>query len=50
MRVAISTLSILVAMGWAIGYFKFEAGASIHLTLVVAVLALIMQWLPSSKP
>lgn len=50
MRVAISTLSILVAMGWSIGYFKFEAGAPIHLTLVVAVFALITQWLPSSKP
>ncbi len=50
MRVVVSTLSILLAMGWSIGYFRFEAGEPIHLTLVVAVFALIMQWLPSSKP
>ncbi|MNJ86390.1 hypothetical protein D3C87_38840 [compost metagenome] len=50
MRVVISTLSILVGMGWSIAYFKFESGGTVHLTLVIAVLALIMQWLPSSKP
>ena len=50
MRVVVSTLSILVGMGWSIGYFKFEEGGSFHLTLVVAVFTLIMQWLPSSKP
>ncbi len=50
MRVVVSTLSILVAMGWAIGYFKFEAGGLIHLTLAVAVFAMATQWLPSSKP
>ncbi|MGV3611942.1 MAG: lmo0937 family membrane protein [Fluviicola sp.] len=50
MRVVVSTLSILVGMGWSIGYFKFEAGGTFHLTLVVAVFALVMQWLPSSKP
>lgn len=50
MRVVISALSILVAMGWSIAYFKFESGGPTHLTLVIAVLALVMQWLPSSKP
>ncbi len=50
MRVVISTLSILVGMGWSIAYFKFDTGGPLHLTLVVAILALVMQWLPSSKP
>jgi len=50
MRVIVSTLSILVAMGWSIGYFKFDAGGSFHLILFVALFALFMQWLPSSKP
>lgn len=50
MRIVISTLSIIVAMGWAIVYFKFGAGGIVHLTLVVAVAALVMQWLPNNKP
>lgn len=50
MRVVISTLSLLVGMGWSIAYFKFDTGGVYHLTIVIAVIGLVSQWLPSSKP
>lgn len=50
MRVVISTLAFIVSMGWSIAYFRFEAGGPFHLTLVAALIALVTQWLPSSKP
>ena len=50
MRVIISTLALIVGMGWSVAYFRFDAGGVFHLTLVVALAALATQWLPSSKP
>lgn len=50
MRVVISTLALIVSMGWSIAYFKFDTGGLIHLTLIVAIIVMVMQWLPSSKP
>ena len=49
MRVIISTLAIIVGMGWSIAYFRFDAGGIYHLTLVIAVAALITQWLPGKR-
>lgn len=50
MRVLISTLALIICMGWSVAYFRFDTGGPFHLTLVVALIALITQWLPSSKP
>jgi len=49
MRVIVSTLSLLVGMGWSIAYFRFDVGGLYHLTIVIAVAGLVMQWLPGSK-
>jgi hypothetical protein len=49
MRVIVSTLSIIVGMGWSIAYFRFDAGGIYHLVLVIAVVALVTQWLPGRK-
>ncbi|MES2554979.1 MAG: hypothetical protein V4604_02460 [Bacteroidota bacterium] len=49
MKAIIITLALLVSMGWSIVYFKYETGGIFHLTLIVAVLALMMQLRPQSK-
>lgn len=49
MKVVVSTLAIIVGMGWSIAYFRFDAGGIYHLALVIAVVALLTQWLPSRK-
>lgn len=50
MRIAVYILALLVIIGWAVVYFKYHKGGLFHLTLVVAIISLVMQWLPSSKP
>ncbi len=49
MRATIITLALLVTFGWSIVYFKYQTGGIFHLTLIVAVLALMMQLRPHSK-
>lgn len=49
MRVTIVILALLVMMGWAIVYFKYNEGGFFHLTLAVAVAALVTQWLQGNK-
>lgn len=39
-------LALLVIAEWAIVYFKYKSGGFFHLTLVVAVITLIVQWFP----
>ncbi|WP_294862311.1 MULTISPECIES: hypothetical protein [Fluviicola] len=49
MRVIISTLSLLVGMGWSIAYFRFDMGGVYHLTIILAVAGLVTQWLPGKS-
>jgi hypothetical protein len=49
MRLIISVLALLVITGWAIVYFKYKEGGMFHLTLVIAVLAIVMQWFPGIR-
>lgn len=46
MRITINILALLVITGWAIVYFKYKEGGFFHLTLIIAVMALIIQWIP----
>lgn len=50
MRIIICILALLVIAGWAIVYFKYNKGGLFHLTLVVAVIAIVVQLFPGSKP
>lgn len=49
MRATIIVLALLVTLGWSIVYFKYDTGGVFHLTLIVALLALMMQLRPQSK-
>ncbi len=46
MRALVSILAFLVLTGWAIAYFRLGAGEIYHITLLIAVSALVQQWYP----
>ena len=35
-------LAVILIIGWAIGFFAFSAGSIIHLLLVLAVIAVLL--------
>ncbi|MDF3027230.1 MAG: hypothetical protein K0S23_1537 [Fluviicola sp.] len=47
MRIAINTLALFVITGWAIVFFIYKEGGFFHLTLIIGVMALILQWIPN---
>lgn len=46
MKRILSTLAVLLIIGWAIGYFGFHMGGFFHLVLVIAVIAIVVQLIP----
>lgn len=38
-------LAVILVIGWAIGFFAFNAGGLIHVLLVIAVIALILNFI-----
>ncbi|MNJ85343.1 hypothetical protein D3C87_28140 [compost metagenome] len=49
MRTILSTIAILIVIGWAIGYFGYHTGGLFHLILVIALIALVVQLFSSKK-
>ena len=49
MRTIIYILALLVIAGWSVVYFKYHEGGYFHLTLAVAIIAIVIQWLPDIK-
>lgn len=50
MRITINTLALLVITGWAVVFFKYHEGGFFHLTLIIGIMALILQWIPNKTP
>jgi hypothetical protein len=36
-------IAVLLIIGWAIGFFAYSAGSLIHILLVIAVIAILIQ-------
>ena len=36
-------IAVILIVGWLLGYFAFNAGGIIHILLVIAVIAIILQ-------
>lgn len=36
-------IAVVLIIGWAIGYFAYNAGSLIHILLVIAVIAILLQ-------
>ncbi|WP_300665227.1 lmo0937 family membrane protein [Fluviicola sp.] len=49
MRTILSTIAILIIIGWAIGYFGYHTGGLFHLILLVALIALLVQLFSGRK-
>jgi hypothetical protein len=46
----LTSLAVLVIIGWGIGYFGYHEGGMFHLILVVGIIAISRQLLPVRKP
>jgi len=42
-------LAVILIIGWAIGFFAFNAGAIIHILLVIAVIAILLKVIQGKK-
>ena len=42
MRSILYIVAVLLIIGWAIGYIGFQAGGLIHILLVIAVIAVLL--------
>lgn len=49
MRPILSTIAIIVIIGWAIGYFGYHTGGLFHLILVIALIAFVIQLIPGKR-
>lgn len=49
MKGVLIMLAILIIIGWGIGYFGYHVGGFFHLTLAVAVIAIVLQLIPNPE-
>ncbi len=42
-------LAVILVIGWAIGFFAFNAGGIIHILLVIALIAIIFRVIQGRK-
>ncbi|ULQ55476.1 lmo0937 family membrane protein [Flavihumibacter rivuli] len=43
-------VAVILIIGWAVGFFAFNAGAVIHILLVIALIAIILRIIQGRKP
>ncbi|HVV55812.1 MAG TPA: lmo0937 family membrane protein [Mucilaginibacter sp.] len=42
MRSLLYIIAVILIIGWAIGFFAYNAGGIIHILLVIAIIALLL--------
>jgi len=43
-------IAVILVIIWAIGFFGYQAGALIHLLLVIAAIAILLRLIRGKKP
>ncbi|MBK9637064.1 MAG: lmo0937 family membrane protein [Bacteroidetes bacterium] len=43
------TIAVLLLIGWAIGYFAFNAGGIVHILFVIAIIAVLLRIISGNK-
>lgn len=43
-------LAVILIIGWAVGFFAYSAGSIIHLLLVLAIIAVLLNVIRGSSP
>jgi hypothetical protein len=44
------TVAVILVILWAVGFFAYNAGAIIHILLVIAVIAILLNIIRGRKP
>ena len=42
-------IAVILVLGWAIGFFAYSAGAVIHLLLIIAIIAILLNFIRGGK-
>jgi hypothetical protein len=42
MRSLLYIIAVILVIGWAVGFFAYNAGGIIHILLVIAIIALLL--------
>ena len=42
-------IAVILIIGWAIGFFAYNAGAIIHILLVIAIIAILLRVIQGRK-
>jgi len=42
-------IAVILLIGWAVGYFAFNAGGIIHVLLIIALIAVILRVIQGRK-
>lgn len=43
-------LAVILIIGWAVGFFAYSAGGVIHILLVIAIVAVLLNVIRGSSP
>jgi hypothetical protein len=49
MRSLLYIVAVLLVIGWAIGFFAYSAGSVIHILLVIAIIAIVLNVIRGGK-
>jgi len=49
MRSLLYIVAVLLIIGWAIGFFAYSAGSVIHILLVIAIIAVLLNVIRGGK-
>jgi uncharacterized protein DUF5670 len=50
MSTLLFVLSIILTVGWLLGFFVFSAGSIIHTLLMMAIIAILLRIIHGKKP
>jgi len=49
MRSLLYIVAVILVIGWAIGFFAYSAGSVIHILLVIAIIAIVLNVIRGGK-
>lgn len=49
MRNILYLIAVILVIGWAIGFFAYSAGGIIHILLVIAIIAILLNVIQGRK-
>lgn len=49
MRNVLYLIAVILVIGWAIGFFAYSAGGIIHILLVIAIIAILLNVIQGRK-